>query len=488
MACGILLALPFGPSWKKETKMACPARTCTLAAFPALALSLLTFVILFPPAASAMESVDFPQAVARALSNNTLVSVSAAEAAAARKDASAALGYLLPSVRFEEKFVRTTVPAEAFGLKMNQEKLLASDFLDVRNFNSPPPRNDFIAALSAEQPLFSPKAYLGYGMAKKEADAKGLDLYRRKEDAVYRVLTAYLDVITARQYVEVAGQGLSDAREHLRIAESLEAAGMGLASDVLRVKVAVAAAESGKVTAENRLELARRGLALAMGEPGAPPVDVTGPPPEFPDPGTLEGSGDAAAGRADLRAFSLRVENAGSEVRLRQSGYLPEVGLAAAYQVDGEDDPFTPDNRSWKVGVGLTWNIFDGMRREAELGKAVAERRRAQAFYRGMRDQAAFEAAQADLNVKEATLRAEIARASLASAEEGVRLLKSRYENHLGRMVDLLDAQTALDGARAARIRAENDARLSRAQRLYAAGGLLSIAALSEENGKEKIR
>ncbi len=468
--------------------MACPARACPLVAFLALALPLLTFVTLLPPAASAMEAVDFPQAVARALSNNAMVSVSAAEAAAARKDASAARGYLLPSVRFEEKFVRTNVPAEAFGLKMNQEKLLASDFLDVRNFNSPSPRNDFIAALSAEQLIFSPKAYLGYGMAKREADARVLDLYRRKEDAVYRVLTAYLDVITARQFVEVAGQGLSDAREHLRVAESLEAAGMGLSSDVLRVKVAVAAAESGKVSAENRLELARRRLALAMGEPGAPPVDVTGPPPEFPDPGTLEGTGGATADRADLRASSLRVENAGSGVRLRRSGYLPEVGLAAAYQVDGEDGPFDPDNRSWKVGVGLTWNIFDGMRREAELGKAVAERRGAQASYRGMRDLAAFEAAQADLGVGEATLRAEIARASLASAEEGVRLLKSRYENHLGRMVDLLDAQTALDGARAARISAENDARLSRAQRLYASGGLLSFAAPSEENGKEKIR
>ena len=468
--------------------MARPARFSSLSALSGAAIIFQASVFAFPPAASAMEAVDFHQAVARALSNNAMVSVSASEAVAARKDASAARGYLLPSVRFEEKFVRTSVPAEVFGFKMNQEKLLASDFLDVRNFNSPPPRNDFIAALTAEQLLFSPKAYLGYGMAKKEADAKGLDLYRRKEDAVYRVLTAYLDVITARQFVEVTGQGLSDAREHLRIAESLEAAGMGLASDVLRVKVAVAVAESGKVTAENRLELARRGLALAMGEPGAPPVDVTGPPPELPDPGTLEGSGSAAAERADLRAFSLRVENAGSGVRLRRSGYLPEVGLAAAYQVDGEDGPFTPDNRSWKVGVGLTWNIFDGMRREAELGKAVAERRRAQAFYRGMRDQAAFEAAQADLGVKEASLRAEIARASLASAEEGVRLLKSRYENHLGRMVDLLDAQTALDGARAARIRAENDVRLSRAQRLYASGGLLSFAAPSEENGKEKIR
>jgi len=468
--------------------MARSPRCSTVSALSVAALLLLTLGFPLPPAASAMESVNFSQAVARALSNNAFVQGAEEEVIAARKDAEAARGHLLPSVRFDEKFVRTTVPAEAFALKMNQEKLLSSDFADVRNFNSPPPRNDFIGTLSLEQQLFSPKAYLGYGMAKVEADAKGQDLYRRKEDTVYRVVAALLDVVTARQFVEVAAQGLSDMREHLRIAESLEAAGMGLTSDVLRAKVAAASAEGAKVTAENRLELARRRLALAMGEPGAPPVDVIGPPPEFPDPGPPLDTETGTTGRADLLASSLRVANAGSNVGLRKSGYLPEVGLAAAYQVDAEDSPFSPDNRSWRVGVGLTWNLFDGMRREAEVGKAAAELRRARAYDRGMRDLAAFEAAQADLGVKEATLRAEIARSALASAEEGVRLLTSRYENHLGRMVDLLDAQTALDGARAARIRAENDVRLSRAQRLYASGGLLSLVAPNEEKGKEKNR
>jgi len=468
--------------------MARSSRYSSVSALSGAALLLLTAVPPLLPDASAMESVDFSQAVARALSNNAFVQAAEEEATVARNDADAARGHLLPSVRFDERFVRTTVPAEAFALKLNQEKLLASDFADVSNFNSPPPRNDFIGTLSLEQPIFAPKAYYGYGMAKVEADAKAQDLYRRKEEAVYRVVAAVLDVVTAREFVEVSGQGLSDAREHLRIAETLEATGMGLASDALRAKVAVASAEGAKVAAENRLELARRRLALAMGEPGAPPVDVIGPPPEFPDPGSPEGDGTSATGRADLLASSLRVANAGSNVELRKSGYLPDLGFAAAYQVDAEDSPFSSDNRSWKVGVGLTWNLFDGMSREAEVGKAVASLRRAQAYDRGVRDQAAFEAAQADLGVKEATLRAEIARAALASAEEGVRLLASRYENRLGRMVDLLDAQTALDAARAARIRSENDVRLSRAQRFYASGGLLSLVAPNGETGKEKTR
>ncbi len=462
------------------------ARFSSFSALSGAALLLLTTAFPLPPAASAMESVDFSQAVARALSNNAFVQAAGEEAIAARKDADAARGYLLPSVRFDEKFVRTTVPAEAFAFKMNQEKLLQSDFADVNNFNNPPPRNDFIGTLWFEQALFSPRAFHGYGMAKVEADAKGQDLYRRKEEAVYRVVAAVLDIVTARQFAEVAEQGFSDTREHLRIAESLEAVGMGLSSDVLRAKVAVASAEGARVTVVSRLELARRRLALAMGEPGAPPVDVTGPLPEFPDPATPLDNGIGTTARADLLASSLRVANAGSNVDLRKSGYLPEVGFAGGYQVDSEDSPFSSDNRSWKVAVGLTWNLFDGMRREAEVGKAVADRRRAEAYDRGMRDQAAFEAAQANLGVKEATLRAEIARAALASAEEGARLLKARYENRIGRMVDLLDAQTALDGARAARIRAENDVRLSRAQRLYASGGLLSLVAPSDEKGKEK--
>jgi outer membrane protein TolC len=49
-------------------------------------------------------------------------------------------------------------------------------------------------------------------------------------------------------------------------------------------------------------------------------------------------------------------------------------------------------------------------------------------------------------------------------------------------MIDLLDAQTALDGARADLLRAQNDLQQSRAQLEYASGTLLSWA-LPETGG-----
>ena len=41
------------------------------------------------------------------------------------------------------------------------------------------------------------------------------------------------------------------------------------------------------------------------------------------------------------------------------------------YYVDGQDGVFSPDNRSWRVGVGLRWNLFDGLRREAAVARAA---------------------------------------------------------------------------------------------------------------------
>lgn len=447
----------------------------------AIRAGLLGFLALLPlfrgDALGGGAPIDFPEALARAMKNNPFLSAAGEEWTAAKMNAKVARGYYLPSLTFEERFVRSSIPAEVFAFKINQERLLLSDFASVDNFNKPPPINEYQSTFTVEQALFAPKLYHGYRMAGREAGAKGLELRRKKEEVAHQVLSAYLGVLTAKEYVHVAIQGQEDAQEHHRIAEARERSGMGLASDVLRAKVSLASAESGKVSAENRLALAQQGLALAMGEGGGTGVDADGVLPSLPDEGALEDRIAAAlAGRDDLRAFSLRVENAAANVGLQRSDYLPTVGLMGAWQMDGQDRVFSPDNHSWKIGVGLKWNLFDGFRREAEVARASAERGKARAYYRGAQDHAAYQVTRAYLGVKEAGKRVEIARSAADAAEEGTRLIKTRYENQLARMVDLLDAQAALNTARADLVKAENDLRQSRAELLFASGALLPWA------------
>jgi outer membrane protein TolC len=454
-----------------------PLRASGAALLQRASIGFLAFLLFLPATVSGGATVDFPEAVSRAMKNNPFLSAAGEEWAAAKKDVEAARGSYLPSLTFEERFVRTAIPAEAFAFKINQERLLLSDFASVDNFNNPPPINEYLTMFTVEQALFAPSVYLGHRMAGREAGAKGLELRWKKEEVAYQVLSAYLGVLTAKEYLRVAAQGQEDAKEHHRIAEAMERSGMGLASDVLRAKVSLASAESARVTAENRLALSRRGLALAMGEKGGTEADAAAALPPLPAEGSLEERiASALAARSDLRAFFLRVENAAANVDLQRSDYLPTVGAMGAWQMDGRNGVFSADNHSWKVGVGLKWNLFDGFRREAAVARSSAESGRARAYYRGAQDYAVFQVTRAYLDVKEALKRVEIARSAAAAAEEGTRLIKARYENQLARMVDLLDAKTALDAARAEAVRAENDLRQSRAELLFASGTLLPWA------------
>src|SRR3990172_4868768 len=364
--------------------MARPFRRPFPAAFFHGTVLLVAWSALGTASAAAGDGVDFPGAVAQALRNNAGVSAAGYGWPAAKKDAQAARGNSLPRLAFEERFVRTNMPAEAFAFKLNQERFLASDFADVRNFNEAPPINDYITSFTLEQPIFAPRAYLGYVMARREANATGFDVSRKKEETVFQVLTAYLHVLTAKEYARVAEQGLSDAREHYRNGEAM--------------------------------------------------------------------------------------------VSRRKSDYLHTVAVTGAYQIDGQDGIFTPDNHAWRVAVGLSWNLFDGLRREAEVARASAERGKARQYYRGAEDFAAFQVTQSYLQVEEAARRVEIARAAVAAAEEGTRLVRSRYENQLARMIDLLDAQTAQNGARADLVRAQNDLQQSPAQLQYPSRTLFSLS------------
>lgn len=451
----------------------------------AAVLLLAALSVLWSSGASGGDVVDFSEAVERALRNNAGMTAAGYEWTSAQKEAEVARGNYLPKLSFEERFIRTDVPAEAFALKLNQKGLTNSDFLDADNFNDAPPINDYVTTFTLEQPIFAPRAYLGYKMANREAKATGLDVSRKKEDTVYHVLRAYLQVLTAKEYIQVAEQGVSDAREHRRIAEVKEKAGLGLASDVMRANVFLASAESTRVTAQSRLALAQVELGLAMGEPGGKRVDAVTPPPPLPEPGSLEERIAAVRkSRTDLRASSLRLANAETNTTLRKSGYLPDVGVVGAYRIDAQNGIFSADNRTWNVGVGLSWNLFDGLRREAEVARASAEAGKAREDYRGAVDYAAFQVTRAYLSVEEASRRLAIARAAATAAEEGMRLVRARYENQLARMIDLLDAQTALNGVRAGLVRAENDLRQSRAQLEYSSGTLLSWALSASGEGK----
>jgi outer membrane protein TolC len=96
--------------------------------------------------------------------------------------------------------------------------------------------------------------------------------------------------------------------------------------------------------------------------------------------------------------------------------YLPNVGFSGAYRVNSATG-FTGENTSWLFSFGLTWTLFDGGLREANLREASANVRASAA-------QAASLALRSREEVRSTQLQLESARANRDKAADQVRLAK----------------------------------------------------------------
>lgn len=429
-------------------------------------LAALSCIILSAISVEAAGPYSLREAVELGLAQNHGLKAARASTGATREDIGIARSNLLPKVTFEERYMRTNNPTFAFSSKLNQERFSAADFA-IDSLNNPEEINDFQTSLSFELPVFVRQAQVGLKMAKKEHSASEDDLSRKQEEAAFNIVKAYLMVNTASGFVRAAEAGVADNKEHLRIAEARHEADLGLYSDVLRARTGLLEAEQRLVTAQKELSLAKRGLGLLLGLDEEASVAPSGFEMPLRD---VQHYLSSARDRADLNSMSKRRENARNNVALANSSYYPMIGVGGSYFLNDNETPFGGEGQSWQVAAFLRWNIFDGALRSSEAAKARLKSIEAGEQLEGMKKAVSFSVHQAYLNVEEAKKNAELAEAALQSAQEGERLIRLRFENSLSPIVDLLDAQAGLDGARAGAVMKKN---------AYTA----ALAALSFESG-----
>jgi outer membrane protein len=269
----------------------------------------------------------------------------------------------------------------------------------------------------------------------------------------------------------VTKTGLDDAKEHMRIAEIRYKNGLGLYSDVLRAKTAVIEAEQRIVTADKNLAVAKNGLAVLLGSPD--PIDIAADENlDFPLR-EMDYYQNGATARKDVKALQIRHENAKNGVRLAESKYLPTLGVRASYQLNDQNRPFGADGESWWLMGIIRWDLFDGASREYERSKARHKQAETEEQLKGLTRLVSFNITEAYLAAEEARKNTELSRAALASAEEGRKLVTSRFENSLSPVVDLLDVQLNVDHSRANAIARENEYRLALIRLAYESGTIL---------------
>jgi len=348
----------------------------------------------------------------------------------------------LPTLTLRAQGVRTNEPMMAFGIKLNQARIGAADFNPL-SLNHPDSVGAYGGSAVLQQALYTggriTAARRSGGFM---AQAEQASQERRKQETAQLVVEAYFGT----QVAEQALMWVEDTRTWIQGMEDFVGArvqqGLMLESELQRIKAFHAQADAQKAEVVKQARSARSGLGLLT---GSGPVE--GPLATLLEPGTpaIPGAVQGTALRGDLVAAEFQAKAAHEGAKAAQGNLLPEVGLEVGA---GTLHHSWSEKGNWTwAALGVTWKVFSAPD-QAKARAARAQERAAVDLRAFKQQQAEHEVRLARESVIAAEARYVAAKESLAAAEASKRLREARHREGLAPLIEVLDAEAAVQGAR----------------------------------------
>lgn len=277
--------------------------------------------------------------------------------------------------------------------------------------------------------------------AKLRNAAQNQNVTNARAQVLIEVQQSYYQALASESILKVARATLNLRQVTLRQVTALARSALRSTLDVSFAQVNVSQAELDLVRAENDTQASHARLSAAMGYERDQPFalgDEPLPPALEPDANTL--IQQAMRERPDLAALQLNREAldryAEAEKKLRN----PTINLAGVAGVAPVRDDRLPETYS-AAGVNLNIPVLNGglfkaRRQEAESRAAAASK-----DVQDLAIQVARDVRIAWLEATDAFRRLDVTARLVAQANEALRLAQARYDNALGSIVELNQAQ-----------------------------------------------
>ena len=390
---------------------------------------------------------------------------------------------ILPSVRLEAGYVRTTDPIGAFGTTLRQRAITQADF-DPQHLNHPGAVGNYQGGIVVEQPIFNADAWTARRAAVRALDAtRSAEEWTRVSTRV-DVVRAYYGAVLARERMHTLATGAQAAHAHVTQAEAMVRQGLVTKSDALLAAVRAGEVDAQLAEAEGAASTARRQLAVLLGGDGADAGTDDQLPAALPAGERIRAvvaadtAAVAPAGRADVRAAASSLEAARADALRARSTLLPRLNSFARYDWNSADRIYAGD-RNWTVGVMASWSPFAGASELADVQAAGGRVASARAQDEASRATARLEDEQSRTTLAVALTRLAIAERGATQGAEAHRIVERKYQGGLATVVELLDAQSVETQAALALSQARWSAIVAAAERRRALGrDPASLAAL----------
>ena len=294
------------------------------------------------------------------------------------------------------------------------------------------------------------------------------------QGVVLNVVTAY-NGLAAYRAVEAANiANVTFATQSRDLAGGRKRAGVATSADRLQAETSLSQALLTLIQTRGNVATAAAQLAVAMGLAPTQRLDLAPPAPLTTGAVLLSGAdaliADAERLRPDIIAARANVDAAAAGVRSARSAGRPSLNLQAADTLSAIDT--TIDRNVASVGLSLSVPLFSGWNTRYNIASAQAQLDQQKALAEQTRQQAGLTVYTNYVALENALASLGTARALIASATESAALAQGRYRAGVGTFADLLNAQSALAGARQQLVQSEFNVRTANAQLARAVGGI----------------
>ena len=404
-------------------------------------------VLLFLGTTSAQQSAVPPltlrQAVEIAMEKNPLRKAAIADTQAASAEVREARSFLMPHLSFSETATRGNDPVYVFGGRLRQQRFTTADFA-LNQLNSPSPIGNFATRFGGTWNLFDSFAsWHGVVRAKQMNEVAVQQLDRTDQEIVFRVVSAYYQVLLARKQLEVSEHSVKTAEAITERSQSRFESGLVVESDLLTAKVRMAARQQESIRARNDLELARAQLNLAMGMPAESSFQPADDLAErtLPVPALADAEKQALANRPELKRANAEEAAQSETVAMAKSSFGPRVNAFAGWEMDNPTFVAGGGGNNWVGGIELQIDIFQGGAKRAELSRQNALQQKVIAMKQAASDGVRLEVRRAYYDVDASRQQVEVAHAAISQAQESLRINQDRYDTGLITITDLLGAE-----------------------------------------------
>jgi len=297
---------------------------------------------------------------------------------------------------------------------------------------------------------------------------------------IYQVEQAYYTLLNASGQEQAARADLTNAQTAQQAAEDQLKNGLATLPDVLEARSATAQAEYDLEAVLGSQEIARGGLATALGTSATVAIRAQ-PLDEIPTPDSIDDTVDQAIDRAlehrpDLMQQVAEIRSANARIKEARAAYYPTMTVnatPAAQSLNGVQQTFPWAHTRDLTGgltLNLSWTVFDGGARENRVAQAEANSRAAKAQVDAIRDQISNEIWTAYSNLKTTLRQRQSAISLLEAATQSYAATLESYKSGVRNFLDVTSAQRTLSQARSADVLARTQVLTAVANLAFQAG------------------